>query len=116
MCVCCVCVLCVCGWVGGWVGVWWGITVGEFLVLQKQSPGGAVKKAVLENFTKFTGKFWYTCTRASFLIKLQISGLCKRSWHRCFPVKFLRTPFHRIPPDDCFCLYQIKSLQRKHKQ
>ena len=31
--------------------------------------------------------------------------LKKRPWHRCFPVnfaEFLRTPFHRTPPDDCF--------------
>ena len=38
-----------------------------------------------------------TCTRASFLIKLQACNLIKkRVWHRCFPVKFakfLRTPF-----------------------
>ena len=37
-----------------------------------------------------------TCARASFLIKLQASGLKKRLWHRCFPVnfvKFLRAPF-----------------------
>ena len=30
----------------------------------------------------------------------------KRIWHKCFPVnfaKFLRTPFSRTPPDDCFC-------------
>ena len=42
------------------------------------------------------------CSRVSFLIKLQASGLSpttllkKRLWHRCFPVnfvKFLRTPF-----------------------
>ena len=36
-----------------------------------------------------------TCSRVSFLIKLQALGL-KRDWHRCFPVnfaKFLRTPF-----------------------
>ena len=43
-----------------------------------------------------------TCARASFLIKLQASGLRpttllkKRLWLRCFPVdfvKFLRTPY-----------------------
>ena len=42
------------------------------------------------------------CSRVSFLIKLQASGLSpttllkKRLWHSCFPVnflKFLRTPF-----------------------
>ena len=47
----------------------------------------SIKKVVLRNFTKFTGK---QHARASFLI------LKKRLWHRCFPVnfvKFLRTPF-----------------------
>ena len=41
-----------------------------------------------------------TCARASFLIKLQASGLRpllkKRLWLRCFPVdfvKFLKTPY-----------------------
>ena len=38
-----------------------------------------------------------TCTRVSFLIKLQVSALLKkRFWHMCFPanfVKFLGTPF-----------------------
>ena len=37
------------------------------------------------------------CTRASFLIKLQVCNFIrKRLWHRCFPVnfvRFLRTPF-----------------------
>ena len=34
-----------------------------------------------------------------------VTLLKKRLWHKCFPVnfaKFLRTPFHRTPPDDCF--------------
>ena len=65
-----------------------------------------VKKGVLENFAKFTGK--HLC-QSLFLIKLQSSGLqryLKRDsgtgvflwilW------KFLRTPFFRIPPSDCF--------------
>ena len=36
-----------------------------------------------------------TCTRVSFLIKLQASGLKfkKRLWQTCFPVNFLRTVF-----------------------
>ena len=45
-----------------------------------------------------------TCTRVSFLIKLQAPPatlLKKGLWHRCFPVnftKFLRTPFfYRTP-------------------
>ena len=37
--------------------------------------------------------------------------LKKKLWHRCFPVnfaKFLRTPFCRIPPDDCFCILKLE--------
>ena len=44
----------------------------------------SIRKGVLKNFTKFTGK--HLCQ----------SLLKKRFWHRCFPVnfaKFLRTPF-----------------------
>ena len=57
----------------------------------------SVRKGVLRNFAKFTGK--HLCQslffnkvaglRPEFLLK-------KRFWHRCFPVnfaKFLRTPF-----------------------
>ena len=57
----------------------------------------SVKKGVLRNFVKFTGKhlcqslfFNKVAALASNFIKK------KRLWHRCFPVnftKFLRTPF-----------------------
>ena len=56
----------------------------------------SIKKGVLKNFAKFTGK---TCATVSFLIKLQALSLQlfkKRLWHRCFPVniaKFSRAPF-----------------------
>ena len=59
----------------------------------------SVKKVVLRNFAKFTGK--HLCQRL-FLIKLQVLGLrpatlLKKSlWYRCFPInfaKFLKTPF-----------------------
>ena len=62
-----------------------------------------VRKGVLRNFAKFTGK--HLC-QSLFLIKLQ-------AWHRCFPVnfaKFLRTPFHRITLDDCFGTLHLKCL------
>ena len=57
----------------------------------------SLRKGVLRNFVKFTGK--HLC-QSLFLNK--VSGLRpatllkKRLWHRCFPVnfvKFLRTPF-----------------------
>ena len=55
----------------------------------------SIKKGVLKNFTKFTGK--QLCQDLYFN---KVAGLRpllkKRLWHRCFPVnfgKFLRTPF-----------------------
>ena len=49
------------------------------------------KKGVLRNFTKFTGK--HLCQSLFFN---KVAGLRPKSWHRCFPVnfvKFLRTYF-----------------------
>ena len=49
----------------------------------------SVKKSVLKNFAKFTGKHVRQSLRPATLLK-------KRLWHRCFHVnfaKFLRTPF-----------------------
>ena len=57
------------------------------LSCKKQSSEGVCEKAVLRNFTKFTGK--HLCLRPAALLK-------KRLRHRCFPVnlvKFVRTPF-----------------------
>ena len=54
----------------------------------------SLRKGVLRNFTRFTGKhlcqsLFFICVRLATLLK-------KRLWHRCFPVnfaKFLRTLF-----------------------
>ena len=52
-----------------------------------------VRKGVVRNFAKFSGKF---LCQIIFLIKLQVSGLRpatllkKRLWHRCFPVNFVK--------------------------
>ena len=63
------------------------------LVMVKERPStGVLKKFSLKNFAKFTGK--NTCTRISFLMKLQAIGDFGR--HRCFLVnyvKFFRTVF-----------------------
>ena len=58
----------------------------------------SMKKDVLRNFAKFTGKH---LSESPFLNKIarlgpQPAALKKRLWHRCFPVnfaKFLRTSF-----------------------
>ena len=66
----------------------------------------SVRKSVLRNFAKFTGK--HLC-QVLFYNKGPATLLKKRLWHRCFPmifVKFLRTPFHRTPLNDCFSTIQ----------
>ena len=57
----------------------------------------SVRKGVLRNFAKFTGKH---LRQSLFFNKVAVlrpaTLLKKRLWHRCFPVnfaKFLRTPF-----------------------
>ena len=52
-----------------------------------------VKKGVLRDFAKFTGK--HLCQRL-FFNKIAAILFKKSLWHRCFPVnfaKYLRTPF-----------------------
>ena len=56
----------------------------------------SVKKGVLRNFAKFTGK--HLCQSLFFnkVAGASCNVIKKRLWHRCFPVnfaKFLRTPF-----------------------
>ena len=73
----------------------------------------SVRKGVLRNFSKFTGK--HLC-QSLFLIKIGLRPatlLKKRLWHRCFPVnfvKFLRTPFHRITLVDCLRRLHLRCL------
>ena len=67
----------------------------------------SIKKGVLKNFIKFTGK--HLCQSFFFnkVSGLRTAALLKKMlWHRCFPVnfaKFLRTPFYRTLLDVCFC-------------
>ena len=54
----------------------------------------SVKKDVVRNFAKFTGK--HLCQRLFFNKVAKATLLKKRLWRRCFPVnfaKFVRTPF-----------------------
>ena len=77
---------------------------------QKQPPEVSVRKGLLRNFTKFTGKHLYQSLFCSLLIRPKVWLNCQkrnvkfvsatllkeRLWHRCFPVnfvKFLRPPF-----------------------
>ena len=66
-----------------------------------------LRKGVLRNFAKFTGK--HLCQSLFFN---EVAGLIpatllkKRLWHRCFPVNFVK--FLRTPLGDCFCLSVCK--------
>ena len=70
----------------------------------------SVSKGVLRNFSKFAGK--HPC-QVPFYNKVAGPDPAtlskKRLWHKCFPTnfaKFLRTPFHRTPLNDCFSTIQ----------
>ena len=56
-----------------------------------------MKKGVLRNFTKFTGKHLSQCLFFNKVAALRSATLLtNRLWHRCFSVnfaKFLKTPF-----------------------
>ena len=78
-----------------------------------------VRKSVLRNFAKFTGK--HLC-QSFFFNKVPglrtATLLKKRPWHRCFPVNFaklLRTPFYRTPLDDCFWTFSSQEKLTKSK-
>ena len=66
----------------------------------------SIKKGVLRDFAKFTGKHLYESLFLNKVIGLEPATLLKkRLWHRCFPVnlaKFLRTLFYRTPLGNCF--------------
>ena len=88
----------------------------------------SVRKGVLRNFAKFTGK--HLC-QVRFYNKVAgpepVTLLKKRLWHRCFPMniaKLLRTLFHRTPLNDCFSTIQhflaenpskVLNGQKQHK-
>ena len=75
----------------------------------------SLRKGVLRNFAKFTGK---SLCQSLFLNKvagLRPATLLKKSlWHRCFPVnfaKFIRTSFLQKTLRGCFYLIQFNYLQ-----
>ena len=85
---------------------------------QKQPPEVSVRKGLLRNFTKFTGKHLYQSLFCSLLIRPKVWLNCQkrnvkfvsatllkeRLWHRCFPVnfvKFLRTPILQNTSERC---------------
>ena len=65
----------------------------NFVIYRSSHQTCFVKKDVLRNFAKFTGK--HMCQRLFFNIVagLRTAALLKRSfWHRCFPLNFAKFP------------------------
>ena len=91
----------------------------------------SVRKGVLRNFAKFTGK--HLC---QVVFYNKVAGpqpdpatlLQKRLWHRCCSMNFAtfpRTPFHRTPLNDFFSTIQhflaenpskVLNRQQEHKR
>ena len=82
--------------------------------LQKQPPECSIKKGVLKNFEKFTGK--HLCQSLFFKksFRSQPATLLKKTlWHKCFPVnipKFLRTSFFQNTSGWIRCCRGIASV------
>ena len=77
----------------------------------------SLRKGVFRNLPKFTGEHMYQSLFLNKVAALPATLLKKSLWHWCFPVnfaKFLRKPFYRTPPGDCFCpcsLYWYEILE-----
>ena len=68
-----------------------------------------MKKDVLRNFAKFTGKHLWQGIFLNKVAGLRFATLLKkRLLHRCFPVNFAK--FLRTFPDDCF--YKVHPLEK----
>ena len=75
----------------------------RWYILRSSYQRCSIKKGVLRNFAKFTGK--HLCQSLFFnkVAGLRDATLVKKTlWHRCFPVNFVK--FLRTPLDNCFCI------------
>ena len=76
--------------------------------------GCSMKKDVLRNFPKFTGKYLFQSLFFNKVAGLRPATLLKkRLWHRCFPVnfmKFLRTPFLQNTSGWLFLILLLKEF------
>ena len=65
----------------------------------------SARKGVVRKFSKFTRKHLCQVLFYNKVAGPEPATLLKVTlWHRCFPInfaKFLRTPFHRTPLNDC---------------
>ena len=75
------------------------IAVFLWIICRSSHRRCSLRKGVLRNFVKFTGK--HLCQSLLFIIVSGLrpaTSLKKKLWHMCFPInfaKFLRTPFLR---------------------
>ena len=89
----------------------------QLICYKSSHPKSSIKKIVLKNFTKFTGK--HQCKSLFFnkVAGLRLATLFKkRLRHRCFPVnfrKFLRTLFVQNTSGGCFyCSHFIHETRK----
>ena len=87
------------------------------------------RKGVLRNFAKFTGKHLRQVLFCNKVAGPEPAILLKKTlWYRRFPMnfaKYLRTPFHRTPLNNCFSTIQhflaenpskVLNGQQQHKR
>ena len=82
----------------------------------------SIKKGVLRNFVKFTGKHLHQSLFFNKVAGLRCATLLKnRLWHRCFPVNFiklLKIPFLKNTSGRLLltlkCIYEKKQPSRNH--
>ena len=68
----------------------------------------SVRKGVLRNFAKLTGKHLFHSLFFNKVADMTLTLLKKRLWHRCFPVNFAK--FLKTPLGECLCKLVIKSI------
>ena len=88
----------------------------RFIIIIEAATGGvrSVRKGVLRNFAKFTGKHLWQSLFFNKVAGLRLAALLKkRLWHRYFPVnfaKFLRTPILQNTPGRLLLNYFVNDL------
>ena len=80
----------------------------------------SVRKVVLKNFTKFTGKHLYQTLFFNKVAGLKPATLLKkRLWLKCFPVNFakvFRTPFLQNNSGRLLLKLEVNALRRSYQE
>ena len=92
------------------------------IIIRSSDRRCSIKKGVLRNFVKFTGKSLRQSLFFNKVAGLRCATLLKnRLWHRCFPVNFiklLKTPFLKNTSGRLLltlkCIYEKKQPSRNH--